>query len=641
MNENLRLRTAVWIYDIDRNRFAWANESALGWWQACSVDELNQRNFQANTSDAVKQRLLDYQNRFRSGEVFCELWQFFPNGETKQAFCQFSGILIDSKGADERMGMLVEAIPFDRISPFVESESSAILASFDEQGQLLSCNPPFTSEFGESIANLQSLAASTREFHSIYNELEYSERVEKDLQLNTLKGTIWFHAVITAGKQNNGKASVLLHLYNIDALKHKEMKLMSQARTDMLTGLLNRRGLRQVLSPFVEAQTSFHLFYIDLDGFKMINDSLGHSEGDFILQEVADRLRGIKSFDPKVCRFGGDEFVLAVCAPITSEQAEQVASHIIETVSQPFTGKQSKLLVISASVGYSSFPAHSDKLDDIIRYADSAMYYSKKLGKKRYTEYKSGMEKDILRKSLVAQHLTQAIENDELTLFYQPIMDVQNNTIYCFEALLRWTHPELGMVNPQELISIAEDIGLIEDVENWVINTACRDLKALRDRSNSNARIAVNISALHLVAPEFPEYLMQSLKNHSLAPQDMIIELTESVLLDDVQKNNEIIDTISDYGIGISIDDFGTGYSSLAYLHNFKASIVKIDKAFVSKQSSSKTTLLAIKQLISSMHMVALIEGVETEEKAQMCSQIGINLQQGFYYARPKPLSDL
>lgn len=373
----------------------------------------------------------------------------------------------------------------------------------------------------------------------------------------------------------------------------------------------------------------------------MINDSLGHEVGDLILCEVSERLRQLCLENSTLCRFGGDEFVIVVGRAINEIEANHTAANIVDSLSTPFANEHHNTLLVSASVGYAAYPTHSRQLDDIIRFADAAMYASKKRGKKRWTQYTPGMDRAILRRSLLAQYLSAAIENDELSLHFQPVIDVNSGAIHSFEALLRWHHAELGHINPQELIAIAQEIGLIQRVENWVIKTALASLPRLRKKSDANASIAINVSALHLVNPELPPFLLAQLEANQLKSNDVILEITESLLLDNIETNNSAIEAITDLGIQLSIDDFGTGYSSLAYLHNINASIVKIDKAFLSQTSGSEVTLSAINNLVKSMNMTTLIEGVETQANADLCKTIGINLHQGYFYSRPKPIDEI
>ena len=628
------LKTAVWIFDIEKSCIVWANQSALDWWESPCLEELQLRNFENEASQAVKDSLREYQSKFYKNESLIELWHFSPNGIEKKAYCWLSGIRL----ADNRMGMQVEATPSNIIPESFHDHAIAIMATFDTKGGFQSCNPPFSTEFGKARPSLSRLLCKPELLAIIKHSINKNQKYEADLLFHALSGNTWFRASFSASKDTYNNASMLCQLHNIDEQKKREFLLLKQAHTDSLTGLLNRRGFSESIQPKLEAKQNIVIFYIDLDGFKMINDSLGHRIGDLVLQQVATRLMALEFAALECCRFGGDEFVIVLPDTNRGLDINEIAASIINTLSIPYEDDHGSLLTISASLGVVRCPDDSRDLTELIRFADAAMYCSKKQGKKRYTIFIAGMEKEILRKSSVTQHLNKAIEKDELSLHYQTIIDPYDNSIYSFEALLRWFNPELGNVSPQELIDVAERTGLIHEIENWVINTAISSLSKLRQYTNSQARIAVNISSIHLVDKGLTPYLLSTLHKYNLSPSDLIIEITESVLLDDLDNTNNPVTAITSTGINISIDDFGTGYSSLAYLQKIKATSVKIDKAFVNDHQNLVETLSAINNVIVSLGMRSVVEGIETEQQANSAKKAGIALQQGYWYTKPKPL---
>lgn len=633
MLEKVNLNTAVWIYDTDRFRICWANDAALAWWNSPSQQELYARNFEEGASEAVKESLKDYQRRFYAGESMCELWQFSPGGVDKHAFCQFSGVKIEN-----RMAMLVEATSVDLLKPLMQENAIAILATFDDQGNFKSCNPPFEEEFGTSKRNLDSLVSDPNLLFQILTRLKTQSRYEIDVKLNTHSDQVWFRAIIANSENEFNERTILLHLYNIDERKRREISLQEQAQTDSLSGLMNRRGINSLLQKKIDEKQPFCLFYIDLDGFKMINDSLGHGTGDQILMEVASRLNVMSNENSLPCRFGGDEFIFIVEEDVKAHKAERIATDLIALLSALYHDNKGNVLVMSASIGFAKYPDDSEVLEDVIRFADAAMYNSKKLGKKRWTRYQKGMDKDILRRSSLAQQASMAIQKNELQLYYQPIFDVRTNSISSFEALIRWHNSEFGQVSPEELIEVCEDIGLIADIENWVIKTALSDLHKLRMHTNSRATMSINISGMHVVDPNLISVLIDNLVSQNLNPSDLIVEVTESVLVEGLELIDNPIENLTQAGIKLSIDDFGTGYSSLAYLHSFSADTVKIDRAFLSQSKFALVTLEAIHKLIKTLGMKSLVEGIETQEQADAVSGIGIDLHQGHYYEPPRPL---
>jgi diguanylate cyclase (GGDEF)-like protein len=628
------LKTAVWIFDIENLCIIWANQSALEWWESPCLEELQSRNFEDDASQAVKASLIEYQKKFYNNERLTELWHFSPKGIEKKAYCLFSGIRLP----DNRMAMQIEATPAKIFSEFLHEHTIAIIATFDLQGQFQSCNPPFNKEFGNSKPNLSSLFCEQKSFPDIQKSLAQHCKYDADLLLHTHSGDTWFRASFSTTKDAANNSSTLCQLHNIDERKKRELLLEEHAHKDALTGLLNRRGFIENIQPMLSTKQNIVVLYIDLDGFKMINDSLGHNIGDLVLKQVANRLKALNFAGIECCRFGGDEFVLVLPDTNRTLNIEEISASIVHKLSVPYKNDHGGLLAVSASIGVARSPDDSLNIIELIRFADAAMYCSKKHGKKRATIFISGMEKEILRKSIVTQHLSKAIENNELSLHYQPIIDPYSNSIHSFEALLRWHNPELGNVSPQELIEVAECTGLITDIENWVIKEAISNLSTLRLYANNQACIAVNISSIHLVDNKLVPYLLSTLSEYRLDPSDLIIEITESVLLDNLNGIDNPVTAITSTGINISIDDFGTGYSSLAYLHNIKASSAKIDKAFVNDDENSIQKLKAINNVILSLGMKSVIEGIETEQQADNAKQAGISLQQGYWHARPKAI---
>lgn len=297
-------------------------------------------------------------------------------------------------------------------------------------------------------------------------------------------------------------------------------------------------------------------------------------------------------------------------------------------------------MLLSASIGLAHYPRDVSTITEAVFCADAAMYQAKALGKRRWKKYQKGMERKIRRKSLIAQRLFQAEKNGELMLYYQPIWDFSNGNqrICSFEALLRWYDEELGWVNAEHVVQAAEEIGIIDDIERWAIAKALSDLRILRQYVNPDVTVAVNLSAVHLRAPELPRFLCGMIEENQLKPSDLTLELTESALIADIQNKNHVVRHLAGYGFRISIDDFGTGYSSLAYLHHIPAHTVKIDQSFVQHIEGSSKTVQQIQKLIDAYGMYPLVEGVETKKQQEALISLGIYLHQGFYKGKPMPL---
>lgn len=635
MNQSLNdLVTAVWIYDIDNYCIVWANDAALELWESQSLEELQSRDFQPETSNAVQQTLKDYQQIFKAGKSLSRLWRFSPKGKLKEAYCQFSGYTLD----DGRLALQAEAITVDLIDNESGASSVITLSTYSMDGKFISGNPPFLETQDHKYSHLKSLFAFEKEYQKIRNSIENTGRFEGDVQIIVNQKKLWHRLVISYCKQSNLEESLLVQQFNIDNRKQKELALEKDVITDPLTGLLNRRGLYEVLENAVEQKQKFFIFYIDLDGFKFINDSLGHAVGDQVLRHLGSKLTS-HTFQGYTCRFGGDEFIWVVAEGEMQENVEETANLLMRVMNEPFVDEENRSILISASIGIAHYPNDGTDFKNLIVKADAAMYLAKKQGKHRWVNYISGMESSSQRQSKLSQHLFQALKENEFQLYYQPIFNVDTKTIHSFEALLRWKSSILGWVPTDEWIQVAEEIGIIVEIEQWVISMAIQALKKLREIFGSEIAIAVNVSSKYFANPEFVSYVVEQLAKHHLSHDSIHIELTEGTLLSDVNRSDNAASKINNKSIPISIDDFGTGYSSLAYLFKIPATYVKIDRSFTLRVEEDTTMVASIQNLIKSLNFHAIVEGVETKKQSETLRAMGIKYQQGFGLGLPQPLA--
>ncbi len=642
-----QLTICIWVYDVDKHRIHWASPYALAFWESDSLAELTSRDFNAVTSDALRETLLEFQQSFDHNYRLAHNWQFSPKGIEKHAFCQLSGFTLE----DGRTAMLVEAMPIDKLSYDMQIDLTVMSSDYTADGTFISGNPPFVQEMGREVQALQDIIADRSIVATINRSLVTSSRFESDVLLKSVRGERWYQIVAISLRrrlqrpETSKPGKILLRQYDIHQRKTNEIALEREVLTDALTGLLNRRGLDKKLKDFECSKTPFILYYIDLDGFKLVNDSFGHDAGDQVLQTVSDRLMECLPEYSAICRFGGDEFVAAVPLREIAGSTEALADGLIKTLSDSYENQNIRRMALSASVGSAQYPADAPTAKDIILFADAAMYQAKHLGKRRWVSYQSGIEQTLRRKSAIAQRLYHAQENKELSLHYQPIWHFpasaapEDGKIVSFEALLRWHNNELGWVPPNELVKVAEEIGIIDSIECWVARQALSDLVVLRECIDPAISMAINISAIHLLQPTLPEFILALLAEKNLLPADLSIELTEDALLEDIDNQHNTVRRLSAQGVKIYIDDFGTGYSSLAYLHHIPAATVKIDRSFVEHLERSSKTLHHIRQLIEAHDMSVLIEGVETEEQRLKLLALGIHAQQGYLLGKPQPLS--
>lgn len=636
------LSNPVWIYDIDNYCIHWANKPALVFWESDSLEELSSRDFKPDTSKAVEAKLLEYQRAFKEDNTaFTENWHFVPKGVSKFVFCQFSKYVFEDDG---RIAMLVSGLPSAKLNHNLQLNLTLMLSDYSIEGTFISGNPPFLEAIGHEITHLQDLIVDSSALKTIYRSLSQSGRYEDDVLMSGTLGDRWYHLVVVKVGDTDEKEKILIHQYDIHRRKMNEVALSKEVLTDALTGLLNRRGLDKKLEELAKSNKPFVLYYIDLDGFKTINDSFGHGIGDQVLQTVADRLLNCLPDNSSVCRFGGDEFVVIVQLSDLAIDKAVLASALVKSLSDAYYD-QSRPMALSASIGLAQYPNDADKISSIVFCADAAMYQAKQLGKHRWINYEAGMEQIILRQSVISQKLSYAQSNSELQLYYQPIWECSKNNkgkIISFEALLRWHSSDLGIVPAEEVMHVAEEIGILNDIERWIVEQALSDLLILREFIAPDITMSINLSAIHLREAILPDFLLDMLGSKKLAPKDLMIELSERALVEDIDDNvndsGSVVGRLVEKGFNISIDEFGKGYSSLAYLHRIPAVVAKIDCAFVEQIERSSKTLRHIQRLIEAHGIRVLVLGVDTEIQKEMMLSYGISLYQGHFLGCPQPL---
>lgn len=629
-----QLKTAIWIYDIDNACIHWSNAAGLKLWEAKSLSELRARDFDKGSSDAVRTSLVNYQKAFQRGETFTEIWTITPKGIVKEPFLIMTGHLLE----DGRMAMRCEAIEPDLVGHAGLFGPRMIMSSYYFDGRFISSNPPFKQEVNEEEINLPELVADPKVLQRIYDDLNINNAFEGDVLCKTHNGKVWYRFTMHLLQSDiDRKGKILLTQHNIHDRKLKEFAKENDSSRDHLTGLLNRRGLLNRLNELCEKETPFLLYYIDLDGFKMINDSFGHDGGDKILQWIAE---GLSSFSRsgQGCRFGGDEFIWICPLDQLSVDETLLRRHLLDALSRPYHGDLGVIMEISASIGCAMYPKDASNGEELIACADSAMYMAKLQGKRQVVTYEPGMEEESKRQGRLAQHLAQAMFKQEFSLRYQEIYDVKHNKLDSVEASLCWNNEAIGLISTKETLQVAKAIGLIQVVEGWIIEQALSDLPLLRSQTNPDVRLSINISGEHFAQPDFITSLEKKIQKANLKPEDLIVELTETTLLKDVEYKAGSALALEKLGVGISIDEFGIGNSCLADLHRIPADIIKIDKSFIPSLKENTQTIEFIHKLATSLGIKTVIEGVETEKQKEKLLAIGIQLQQGSLYSNSSEL---
>lgn len=425
--------------------------------------------------------------------------------------------------------------------------------------------------------------------------------------------------------------------------ERKQARLYELAHYDSLTGLPNRLlfhdRLHQVLANARRNGASVALLFIDLDRFKLINDTLGHASGDLLLKEVAERVSSVLREGDTVARMSGDEFSVILPGAGELQHAATVAQKVLDALAPPVLLIDHGV-VVTASIGIAIYP-HDDRDDDgtgLLRKADAAMYRAKEQGKNNYQFYKAEMNVDKLERLLLEHDLRHALEQGQFFLQYQPRYEVSGARMTGMEALVRWRHPQLGVVPPDRFIPLAEDTGLIIPLGEWVIRTACRQNKTWQEKDFRPLRVSVNLSGRQLKQRDLVATVARILAETSLAPEWLEFELTETIAMENTETTQRTLVALKEMGVRLAIDDFGTGYSSLSYLKRFAFDSLKIDQSFVRDVTTNTEDALitrAISAMASSLGLRTVAEGVETAEQREYLDDIGCDEMQGYLLSRP------
>jgi diguanylate cyclase (GGDEF)-like protein/PAS domain S-box-containing protein len=440
-------------------------------------------------------------------------------------------------------------------------------------------------------------------------------------------------------------AGITAFVTDITERKEAADRLKELATHDSLTGLPNRALLNERLQSMIDTakdETNIAVLFIDLDRFKVVNDTMGHEKGDQLLRFVSQRLERVLRPGDIVARLGGDEFVVAAYCPSGTGAAERIAEKVLGVLVAPFDlGGQE--VYVGASIGISLFPQDGSTKEILFQNADTAMYEAKDSGRNGYRFFRDEMSVEAKQRLALESALRKALERNEFSMHYQPRIDLANGEVHGSEALLRWSHPQLGNVPPLHFIPIAEETGLIEAIGQWVLEESCRQTKELIDRLGQPLGVSVNLSARQLKCPNLVAQVSHALLKSGLPPEMLELELTESALIEDIEGSVVVLRALKALGISLAVDDFGTGYSGLAYLRKFPIDILKLDRSFVTQEDEGISTSRFIKAFVDMAHALNLsvvAEGVETEETLAMLKTAECDEAQGYLFARPMPFTE-
>jgi len=579
-----------------------------------------------------------------------------------------------TKTNNDELGDLVDL--FNRLLTTIDEENQSLKASEERFRKLTALSPVGIFQVDPN-QKLQYVNQRWRDIHCITNDQpdlhdwfemihprdivnvqEAWNRLVLDQESIALElrltrpdlGYTWIHLMASALHDRDGELlGYLGAISDISELKAAQIQLETLAFFDPLTGLANRRLFKNRLESSVKAAirsgSSMALMFLDMDQFKRVNDTLGHDAGDILLKEVSNRLSNTVRENDTVSRIGGDEFTILLTDVSSVQDVRVVAEKILKSMSKPIRVKGQDILT-SVSIGITIAPDDSTDTNVLMKNADLAMYSAKEQGRNNFQFFSEDMNHSILEHLALEKEIKEAMERNQFTLFYQPKVSLFDYRTTGVETLIRWEHPDKGMISPDHFIPVAEETGQIIDIGNWVLEQACRQIsKLIRTKvMPEDAKVAVNLSAKQFTDPKLADHIRNVLEITEIPPRCLELEITESTLMEDVEAAIDIMQEIKSTGVSIAIDDFGTGYSSLSYIKRFPIDVLKVDRSFVTDIPDDKNDMAITAAVIAMAHKLSLnvvAEGVETEEQLKYLRLNNCDEGQGYLFSRPLSLGQL
>ncbi|MTI44494.1 diguanylate cyclase/phosphodiesterase [Roseibium hamelinense] len=635
--------TAFWIYDVDRKRQVWANKSALRLWDAETLAELQQRDFSVDMSSAVEQRLNQYKTDFERGNTrFSEIWTLYPKGLPRTLRVVYSGVRLK----DGRMAILCEGAVDHDIQPENLRSAEALLhtqvmiSMFDHDGIPLYRNPAARAACTDLSTTLFGQFEDQEDARCLLSLLKTAHDARLVARMVTSLGIRWHE--VTVRECLDAATGVPAYLVSeIDVTELHETKERAEylATHDTLTSLPNRAYLHTHLPAMIsEAERQgykAHVFLVDLDGFKHINDTMGHAAGDRLLQVVSAQFRDLLNKDDIVARLGGDEFLVCRLDKERKENPVDFGKYLLSKFKSPrdVDGQKRK---INFSIGVASFPDHGKDMDTLLRHADLALYEAKAGEKNICVPFVVRMRHKLDQAKALKYELEQALERKDFTIYFQPRVCARSGEVVSAEALMRWHHPERGEIEPKHFIPVAENSGLINRLGEWVYREVASHQIEFAQQG-LDLSLSINVSPLQFRDPTILGKILELPEKTGCDPTKIAFEITESVLLGEKSDVRQAVEGLKSAGYKIMVDDFGTGYSNLQYLQDYPIDAIKIDRKLLRNIDATGSIVRLILTLASVLKIRSVAEGVEKTEQLEWLLQNKCNEFQGFLFSEPLP----
>lgn len=639
-----RLQTAVWVYDIDNARIVYANPSAVHLWDARSEESLRERDLAKDMSSTVANRLKQYQIDFEERDaVFNEMWTLYPKGKPTSAMVVYRGFRLP----DGRMAMQCEVLgqagdqPENLRSAEALLHTDVMITLYEMDGPPLYMNPAARNAASEVMQKISDKFVDHRDYEKLVAKMSSSGEHRMVAKVKADNGQCWYDlSAKQCSDAVTGEPAILVTAIDVSELKIARDKARYLADRDQLTGCYNRAYLLRHMSALEKFKAErCALLYFDVDHFKQINDRLGHELGDVVLRQIASRANeAIRSNDTLV-RLGGDEFVIVFEDVPSDVDFLPRIDNLLEILSQPITHDATRVTV-TASMGVAMFSPSSADFTAVMREADTALYASKQAGRNRVTIFNEEMGTKAQARDLIEMQLTKSVKNRDFVLHYQPRVNLATGCVISVEGLVRWQHPDGGIVLPGEFISVCEETGLIEELGQLVIEMGCNQAIAWY-QAGVDIELSLNISPRQFDDAR----LMDALRRFSAHPDfphgKIELEITESVLIGDHGLIERKLEKIACMGYRIAIDDFGTGYSNLSYISRFPLNCLKIDQSFISQLPKTGPIIGLILTLAKQIGATVVAEGVETQEQFDWLCDKECDQVQGFLLSHPVPVEQI